>query len=296
MVARSVHSIEMDNCGRSRCPATAEEPMREHRRQRRERKRAERQQRQQRRSLHRARARRRTKRRINSAVGKATLTAALTLSAGRPGTSEPHARRAGSRIIEAAGVRALPDLRPADDGPPVLLRDTPRPRQLLAKPSRFDAHIEAAARKHGVAEDLVRAIIQVESGFDPRAVSSKGAKGLMQLMPATARDMGARNLLDPRQNIFAGARYLRLLLDMFDGNLTLAAAAYNAGLTNVQRHRGVPPFPETRDYVEKVHALLGLGPPDLAPRPDVMEALLTLPGDGDASSLPEDLRGPFRSR
>ena len=121
--------------------------------------------------------------------------------------------------------------------------------------------------------DLLRAIIQIESGFHPRAISSKGARGLMQLMPGTARDMGARNVLDPRQNIFAGARYLRLLLDVFDGNVTLAAAAYNAGPTNVQRHRGVPPFPETRDYVEKVHALLGLEPPNLAP-PLAIVALL----------------------
>ena len=242
--------------------------MRERRRQRRERKKAERQ----RRSLQRAKGRRRAHRRIH-AVGKATLTAALTLNAARPGPAEPYARRARSGIIEAASVRTLPDLRRAADERPAPLIDPPRPRLPRSRNKRFDVHIKAAARQHGVAVDLLRAIIQIESGFHPRAISSKGARGLMQLMPGTARDMGARNVLDPRQNIFAGARYLRLLLDVFDGNVTLAAAAYNAGPTNVQRHRGVPPFPETRDYVEKVHALLGLAPPNLAP-PLTIEALL----------------------
>jgi soluble lytic murein transglycosylase-like protein len=178
----------------------------------------------------------------------------------------------------------------------LILLEPPGPRLLPSRDDRFDAHIEAAARRHGISVDLVRAIIQVESGFEPRAVSSKGAKGLMQLMPGTARDMGARNLLDPRQNIFAGARYLRLLLDAFDGNVTLAAAAYNAGPTTVLRHGGVPPFPETRGYVEKVHALLGLDPPNLATPLTVTDALFALPGDLQASLAPDILPGPFRPR
>ncbi len=226
---------------------------------------------------------------------KATLTAALTLSTARPGVPEPQARRGGNGILAATRVPTLPDLAPAADNPPMVLLEPPHPSLLLSRNDRFDAHIEAAARKHRVGEDLVRAIIQIESGFEPRAVSSKGAKGLMQLMPATARDMGARNLFDPRQNIFAGARYLRFLLDVFDGNLTLAAAAYNAGPTNVQRHGGVPPFPETRDYVEKVHALLGLGPPDLALPQTVQQALLTVPETTETSSASDVLPGPFRS-
>ena len=263
--------------------------MRERKRQRRERKKVEKEQR----SRHRARRRRR---RINSAVGKATLTAALTLGAARPGASAPQVRRAGSGNIEAMSVPTLPDLRPRDDDKPTVLLETPRPTLLPSQDSRFDAYIEAAARKHGVTVDLLRAIIQIESGFDPRAVSSRGAKGLMQLMPRTARSMGARNAFDPRQNIFAGARYLRVLLDAFDENLTLAAAAYNAGPTTVQRYQGVPPFRETRDYVEKVHALLGLGPPNLAPSPTVTEALFAVPGDLQASLDPDVERGPFRSR
>jgi soluble lytic murein transglycosylase-like protein len=265
--------------------------MRERRRQRRERRQVERQ----RRSLQRAQGRRRAKRRIHSAVRKATLTAALTMNAARPGPAEPSPRRATSGIIEALSVPTLPDLRLADL-PPAPLIEPPLPRLLPSRNSRFDAHIEAAARKHGVAVELLRAIIQIESGFEPRALSSKGARGLMQLMPGTARDMGARNVLDPRQNIFAGARYLRLLLDVFDGNVTLAAAAYNAGPTTVQRHGGVPPFRETRDYVEKVPALLGLEPPNLAPSPTVTEALLAVPRDLQASSALGVLRWPFRSR
>lgn len=124
----------------------------------------------------------------------------------------------------------------------------------------FDHHIAAASSLHGVSTQLVRAVIQVESAFDSLARSSKGAQGLMQLMPDTARDMGVTNAFDPRQNIFGGVRYLRILLDMFAGDISLAAAAYNAGATNVQRFSGIPPFKETRNYVGKIQALLsGMG-------------------------------------
>ena len=92
----------------------------------------------------------------------------------------------------------------------------------------FDVHIDDAAAHHGVSRELVRAIIQVESGFDRRAVSSAGARGLMQLMPATARRFGVSNRFDARQNIFGGTRYLRVLLDRYRGDISLTAAAYNA--------------------------------------------------------------------
>jgi Transglycosylase SLT domain len=162
----------------------------------------------------------------------------------------------------------------------------------LSRNTAFDAHINEAARKHGVDVDLVRAIIQVESGFNPRAVSRKGAKGLMQLMPDTARDMGARNALDPKQNIFAGVRYLRFLLDAFDGDLTLATAAYNAGPTVVKRHGGIPPYEETLNYVDRVHSLLGLQPPGLEPPPALLDALFTPEDLGPvlASALPRPSR------
>ena len=126
----------------------------------------------------------------------------------------------------------------------------------------YDHHIAAAAATHNVSTQLVRAVIQVESDFDSLARSSKGAQGLMQLMPDTARQLGVSNAFDPRQNIFAGVRYLRILLDMFQGDVALATAAYNGGASNVQRYGGIPPFKETRNYVAKIQSLLsGLGAP-----------------------------------
>jgi soluble lytic murein transglycosylase-like protein len=123
--------------------------------------------------------------------------------------------------------------------------------------SEFDVHIDEAAARHGVSRELVRAIIQVESGFDRLAVSGAGARGLMQLMPATARRFGVLNRFDARQNIFGGTRYLRALLDHYRGDLTLTAAAYNAGVSCVARYHGIPPYKQTQDYVRKVTALLG---------------------------------------
>lgn len=117
--------------------------------------------------------------------------------------------------------------------------------------NRFDAVIQAAAARHGVAFGLVKAVIHTESGFDPQARSQPGAQGLMQLMPATARRYGVANVWDPVENIQAGARHLRYLMDRY-GRVDLALAAYNAGEGNVDRYRGIPPFPETRDYVARV--------------------------------------------
>lgn len=116
-------------------------------------------------------------------------------------------------------------------------------------------HVAEAARELRLDQALIEAMIAVESGHSPVAVSAKGAVGLMQLMPETARRFGALDATDPAQNIRAGARYLRYLLDIFKGNLELALAAYNAGEGNVLRHgTRVPPFPETIDYVRKVRA------------------------------------------
>src|SRR5256886_14151990 len=114
----------------------------------------------------------------------------------------------------------------------------------------------AAAARHALAPELVEAVIRVESNFEPRAVSSKGARGLMQLMPKTARLLGVRNVFDARQNIEGGARHLRNLVDLYNGNLTLALAAYNAGADAVARHGGIPPYAETRAYVARVLKLL----------------------------------------
>jgi soluble lytic murein transglycosylase-like protein len=119
----------------------------------------------------------------------------------------------------------------------------------------YAAEIRAAAAQHGVDEAVVRAIIHAESSFNPNAISRVGAQGLMQLMPATARRFGVTNSFDPAQNIRGGVEYLAWLLKRYNGDLTLAAAGYNAGEGAVDRHRGVPPYNETRRYVERVRVL-----------------------------------------
>ena len=119
----------------------------------------------------------------------------------------------------------------------------------------IDRLIEGAAERHQVDPQLIRALVQVESGFNPRAVSSKGAEGLMQLIPATARRFGTRDTFDPQANLDGGVRYLRHLLDLYNGDLELALAAYNAGENAVGRHNGVPPYRETQNYLKKIFAL-----------------------------------------
>ena len=121
----------------------------------------------------------------------------------------------------------------------------------------IEAHIERVAEEHKVDPALVRAVIEVESAWNPRAVSIKGALGLMQLMPATAARYGVGDAFDPRQNVSGGTRHLRFLLDLFDNDTRLALAAYNAGENAVTRHKGVPPYCETRAYVQRLETLLG---------------------------------------
>ena len=124
----------------------------------------------------------------------------------------------------------------------------------LAGPTAYDPIIESAATRHAVDARIVKAVIQVESAFQPRARSRKGAMGLMQLMPQTARQYQARNPYDPASNIDAGTKYLKRLLDEFD--LPLALAAYNAGEGAVRRFGGIPPYAETQAYVAKILGLL----------------------------------------
>jgi hypothetical protein len=139
---------------------------------------------------------------------------------------------------------------------------------------RAFAHIiRAAAERYGVDTRLVEAIVQTESAGNPTAVSPKGARGLMQLMPERAAELGVRNSFDPHQNVDGGVRHVRDLLQRFGGDVTLALAAYNAGEGAVRAHGGVPPFAETREYVRRVRAMYdGAGSPvPKAVNPDASE-------------------------
>jgi soluble lytic murein transglycosylase-like protein len=126
-----------------------------------------------------------------------------------------------------------------------------------SSPAEIDRIIEEAAARHHVDANLVRAVIKVESNFNPAAVSRKGAMGLMQLMPATARTLNVTNPFDPRQNVEAGVQHLKRLLDNFGGNVGMTLAAYNAGEAAVNRNHGVPPYPETRQYLRQIGGYYG---------------------------------------
>jgi soluble lytic murein transglycosylase-like protein len=164
--------------------------------------------------------------------------------------------RAGGEIVcePAAIARITPDEvpypEPESDAPPIAAAPSP----IALPPVPYGDIIEKVAREQNVDVKLVRAVIQVESAYNERARSKKGAMGLMQLMPATARQYSVGNPYDPASNIEAGIKHLKGLLDRLPINL--AIAAYNAGEAAVQRFRGVPPYPETRDYVRKVLFLL----------------------------------------
>jgi soluble lytic murein transglycosylase-like protein len=116
----------------------------------------------------------------------------------------------------------------------------------------LSGHIEEASQHYGLDPRLIQAVIQVESRYDPKALSPKGAQGLMQLMPQTARDLQVNDPFSPKENIDGGARYLRYLMDIYNQDMTLALAAYNAGPEKVNLYRGIPPYLETKSYVQKV--------------------------------------------
>jgi len=116
----------------------------------------------------------------------------------------------------------------------------------------FQPIIHTAALKYQVDPALIHAIILAESSYDPRAISKKGAKGLMQLMPSTAASLGVKDVFDPEHNVNGGVKYLRHLLDHFEGDLQLVVAAYNAGMRKVKKYNGIPPYKTTRSYVKKV--------------------------------------------
>src|SRR5881296_1695242 len=125
-------------------------------------------------------------------------------------------------------------------------------RGVVGVSASLHAHIRDVGNRYGVSPDLIVAIIEAESSFNPRAVSRRGARGLMQLMPGTAATLGVGDPFDPRENIEAGVRHLRALMDRFEGDLPLVLAAYNAGERAVIGHRGIPPYRETRQYVKRI--------------------------------------------
>lgn len=128
----------------------------------------------------------------------------------------------------------------------------PAQRTRKYSPAQYDGIISAVARSYGLSPSLIKSVIEVESGYNPYAVSPKGAMGLMQIMPQTAQDLGLSDPWDPAQNIDAGTRYLSWLLRKYNGNLMLALAAYNAGPSAVDTYGGIPPYQETTEYVKSV--------------------------------------------
>ena len=173
-------------------------------------------------------------------------------------------RGGGEMVVEAALIAGIgpdevpyPEPAPAADPTQHAAQPVPLPGlPALTRHPSYDSLIRKVAAEQGVDPTLVRAVIQVESAYQPRARSSKGALGLMQVMPATGRRYGIRNLYDPAANIRAGVTHLKTLLDRFP--LELALAAYNAGEGAVERFAGVPPYRETLDYVARIRALTGL--------------------------------------
>ena len=149
---------------------------------------------------------------------------------------------------------------PTDRRFKIFMRDLKKDKQLRTKlqlassvnPAEYEQIISSCATKYGVNACLIKAVIHAESGYNPNAVSRKGASGLMQLMPGTARSLKVSNSFDPKDNVEGGVRYLRFLLDTFRGDVPLAVAAYNAGLNKVAKYGGIPPYNETRTYVNRV--------------------------------------------
>ena len=132
---------------------------------------------------------------------------------------------------------------------------SPAPLTTANKPDAYDDIINTACDRHGIDPSLVHALVKVESNFNPDALSRKGAMGLMQLMPQTALEMNVRNTFSPYENIDGGVKYLRYLIDRYEGNLSLALAAYNSGETAVKKWGTVPPYRETQNYVQRIMKL-----------------------------------------
>jgi soluble lytic murein transglycosylase-like protein len=166
-------------------------------------------------------------------------------------TDHPRNDLAGYTFVKNYGVDDYFGLADRPSG-----SSTSRARPLTPIASRFDDLIISQAKKFGLEPALLKAIVHIESSFNPEAISPRGAQGLMQLMPETAKRYGVSSRSDPVESLEGGGRYMRDLLTLFDFDLELALAAYNAGENAVVKFNGVPPFPETQSYVENVKTLL----------------------------------------
>ncbi len=195
----------------------------------------------------------------------------------RVGSSTVAGQRAQSAAkeveLQTAGPSAKPDT-----------QVTIKPSRALMTDAEVDAAIDAAAARHNVDPSLVRAVVKVESNFNPHAVSRKGAVGLMQLMPSTARQLNVVDPYDPQQNIDGGVRHLKQLLENFNGNVPLSLAAYNAGSGAVERSNGIPPYAETKNYVKQITELYWNGTSDTGRRwfaPTYRSAPIRMSKDAD---------------
>lgn len=204
------------------------------------------------------------------------------------------------QYVDADGVVHFTSVKPGAANAKLYMKSDARPASGAVRPgvspyapqdrnldrfTRYDEHIRQAATLYQIPEALIRAVIKVESDYDPRAVSYAGARGLMQLMPETAERLGVRDIHDPRENIFGGVRYLRVLANTFNGDLDFTIAGYNAGENAVIQHGGIPPYTQTRDYVVKVNKFYRR----YRTLPDPIEASL-MPGEPSLLSVPQPVQ------
>ena len=213
-------------------------------------------------------------------IGPSFLAIAVSVGVAAPARAQIYTFRDANGQLVLSNRRPATDARPASYAVPKAqgLRAT---RPVAAERAKaYDDLISEHSKTHGVRADLVRAVMQVESGFNPFARSPKGAMGLMQLMPATATKFGVRNAFNPAENIRAGVAYLRELLDRYANNEELALAAYNAGPGAVDKHgQNVPPYRETQNYVAQINKMAGH---PAAPRDKTIFKSTDLTADGRA--------------